>query len=162
MMKHNQTLEHIANYEREPYVDAIGIWSPYIEQGDMAIPKMTKARKNTPSRQSKTWLKSTSFLMTIKYVRKGQINDFQNWITFSLAPCHGIAKVFNIKIAHVERFIEDEQGTHIVIKKIAGLKMFYAHNFCGEWIPVDQWGQDDAHEYFEPITEQHTQTTQCA
>lgn len=157
-MKHKETLQQIAQLESEPHFDTIGIWSPYIEQGDISIPKKTKPTKNKPSRQSKTWLRSTSFLMTIKHVIRGDINHFQNWISFGLAPCHGIAKVFKIKIAHVERFVEDEQGTHIVIAKLAGLKMFYGHDFVGEWIPVDQWGNDDADEYFEPTqTQTHTQ-----
>ena len=153
-MKHKETLEHIAHYASEPHWAAIGIWSPYIEQGDISIPKMTKERKNRPSRQSRTWLRSADMLMTIKHVIRGDINHFQNWISFSLAPCHGIAKVFKIKIAHVERFVEDEQGTHIVIAKLAGLKMFYGHDFAGQWIPLDQWGQDDAHEHFEPTPTQ--------
>ena len=148
-MRHKQTLERIAALESEPHWQAVGVWSPYIEQGDISIPKMTKERKNKPSQVSRTWLRSADFHMTIKHVLKGQFCHQYTRIEFALDPkIHGINKVFKIALAHLVRFVETEQGTHIVIAKEVGLKMFYGHNFAGQWIPPKQWGLDDSHEYY--------------
>lgn len=126
-----------------PNYNVIGIWSPFIELGDISINKMTKETKNAPSRHSATYLKSKDHCVTIKNVIKGSINNAMTHIQFNLESCHGISKTFSIAMRDLVRFHKNDQGTHIVIKKECALEMFWGHDFCGSWLDPSEWGKDE-------------------
>lgn len=146
--RYRSEVDYVLDLQRSPNEQAIGIWSPYIEQGDISISKTRKRDGKT----SQTWLRSTDLLMTIKHVIPAKyVSDCQRFVYFGLCPKkHGMDKRFQIKIAHLVRFFEDDEGTHIVLKKIRGLRMFHGHDFLGHWQDPADWGQDDSHDYLQP------------
>jgi len=115
-------------------LQAVGIWSKYIELGDRHL----KYKKS--GGLSKSFETSKNGFMTIYYIDVVAITPHNIKIKLDFDK-HGIKKQYYININDFVRYKEDDQGIpYIVIKRQYGQQMFWGYSEGGSWLYPSEWG----------------------